>query len=307
MSGTVRSPIPAYRGRFAPTPSGPLHLGSLLTALASYLDARWHGGAWLLRIDDLDVPRCRPGMDARIFAQLEAHGLLWDETPRYPSAHREEYAVALERLRALGLIYACRCTRAELAASSRSGPDGPVYAGTCRSLALPTDGHALRLAVADETLEIDDGIRGRLRREAARDVGDFVVRRRDGVYGYQLACAVDEHAQRISDVVRGADLIGSSFAQLVVMRRLGLPPPRHHHVPLLVDRDGLKLSKQNHAAPLESARASDNLLRCLAWLQQSPPPALRAAPVPEILDWAIAHWRRPCAVASLAVSVEATP
>jgi len=300
---TAHSPhSSAYRGRFAPTPSGLLHEGSLLTAVASFLDARAHGGQWLLRIDDLDTPRCVPGADRGILAQLEAHGLYWDETPRYQSAHLDAYHAALARLDAQGLLYACRCTRATLAATQRSGQDGPVYPGTCRALRLPHEGHALRFACGEARLVIDDRIQGHLQRELARDVGDVVVRRRDGIIGYHLACVVDEAAQGITHVVRGADLIGSSFAQLALAQAIGLASPQYTHVPVLLGSDGLKLSKQNHAQPLDASRASDNLLRCLKRLEQAPPAELRGAPVAELIGWAACHWRPEAVAARVAMT-----
>lgn len=285
-------PAAAYRGRFAPTPSGPLHLGSLLTALASWLQARSRGGRWLIRIDDLDRPRCQPGMDQQILRQLEAHGLTWDEAPRYQTAHVAEYEDALAQLTNQGLTYPCACTRAQLAATALPGPDGPVYAGTCRGLALPGIGrHAIRFRTAPQTLRFDDNWRGLQQRSLPAEVGDFTLRRSDGMIGYQLACAVDEVQQGITEVARGADLLGSTFRQIAVMQSLGWTPPGYCHGPVLTDPAGLKLSKQNHAAPLVAERASDNLLRCLRHLNQQPPADLAAAPPGLILDWAQAHWR----------------
>lgn len=307
MTMTVRPPRNPYRGRFAPTPSGPLHLGSLMTALASWLDARAQDGLWLLRIDDLDGPRCVPGADAQILAQLDAHGLHWDESPRHQSAHLDEYRAALDQLRETQRLYACRCTRAELATNSRAGPDGAVYAGTCRNAGLAETDHALRLAVDARDLRYDDGVQGELSRAAETELGDFVVRRRDGIFGYHLACAVDEHAQRISDVVRGADLIGSTFAQLCVLRALGWPAPRYHHLPVITGRDGLKLSKQNHATPIDAGSAGANLWWCLQALHQAPPPALREATPAVLLDWARQHWQRARVPAQTTLSVEPPP
>lgn len=280
----------AYRGRFAPTPSGPLHLGSLLTALASFLEARARGGRWLLRIDDLDRARCPAGLDGEILRQLEAHGLSWDEPPRYQSRHVDEYRGALERLRADGLLYACDCTRAALRAGAAEGPDGPVYAGTCRARSVRSPRSSLRLRVPDERLCFDDAGQGRQCRDLAREVGDFVVRRNDGVIAYQLACAVDESAQRITEVVRGADLLGSTFQQQVVMRALGHAPPRYRHLPVLADGRGRKLSKQNRAPAIDPAGGAGNLLQCLALLGQAPPGDLAGARAREVLEWALGHW-----------------
>lgn len=279
-----------HRGRFAPTPSGPLHLGSLLTALAGWLQARAAGGAWLLRIDDLDVERSRGDHAAVIQRQLEAHGLHWDEAVRLQSQHVAEYEAACERLSRAAPLYPCGCTRARLAQDSLPGIDGPVYAGTCREHPPETQRAAWRLRLDAGMLELDDAWQGPLRRELQHDIGDFVVRRADGQVGYQLACVVDEAAQRIDEVVRGADLIGSSFRQLYLQRLLGLPAPAYRHLPVLVGADGRKLSKQNHAQPIDAAHAGDNLHYCLTLLGQAPPRLLRRAAPAEILAWAQQNW-----------------
>lgn len=279
-----------YRGRFAPTPSGPLHLGSLLTALASYLQARSQSGQWLIRIDDLDEPRNVAGADSMILRQLEAHGLLWDATPRYQSHHVPEYESALEQLLQKGLLYPCICTRATLAHDSLMGPDGPVYAGTCRNQRHPANAHALRIKVDDRDLAFDDGRLGMQHRILPRDIGDFIVRRGDGQIAYQLACTVDEKAQEISEVVRGSDLLGSTFRQQYLQSALGLPTPGYLHLPVLVGADGRKLSKQNHAPGLTASEASTNLVLCLQILGQNPPTTLRSACPSEILIWATNHW-----------------
>ena len=278
------------RGRFAPTPSGPLHLGSLLTALASHLQARAAGGRWLLRIDDLDAERCRPEHAEAILRQLEAHALLWDEAPRYQSRHVQEYEAAYHGLERTGLLYPCGCTRAQLARDSLPGVDDLVYAGTCRSLAVPPARPAWRLRLTSGSLQLDDPWQGPLKRDAERDIGDFVLRRADGAIGYQLACVVDEAAQGITEVVRGADLIGSSFRQLWLQRLMGLASPAYRHLPVLAGADGRKLSKQNHAAAVEAGRASANLLQCLDLLGQDVPVELSQAPAAEILAWATARW-----------------
>lgn len=280
-----------YCGRFAPTPSGPLHLGSLLTALASWLQARREGGRWLLRIDDLDRPRCVHGADTEILRQLEAHGLGWDGTPRYQSRHVNEYEDALAQLLRDGEVYPCTCTRARLLREARPGPDGPVYDGHCRARHLPCpQRHALRFRVAAGVAGFEDGWRGRQQRELDREVGDFVLRRSDGTIGYQLACAVDELEQGITEVVRGSDLLGSTFCQRLVMEALGATPPSYRHGPLLLGANGLKLSKQNHAAPIAAAQASANLQRCLEHLGLAPPAELQAAPPRELLAWALERW-----------------
>jgi glutamyl-Q tRNA(Asp) synthetase len=285
------NPPLTYRGRFAPTPSGPLHLGSLLTALASFLHARKAGGSWLLRLDDLDRPRCVPGADTVILRQLEAHGLHWDESPYRQSAHRKLYSDALATLLRAQRVYRCVCTRARLNLNAVPGPDGPVYAGTCRDNAPPPGNrNALRLRVTDDLLCVDDALQGRVCRKARSDIGDFVVHRADGVPGYQLACAVDEANMRISHVVRGADLLGSTLRQRAVQLALELPVPEYAHLPVLVTADGRKLSKQNHAVPVQEQDAANNLWHCLAWLGQSPPVLLQHEQPADILAWTLRHW-----------------
>lgn len=281
----------AYRGRFAPTPSGPLHMGSLFTALASYLQARSQGGRWLLRIDDLDGPRNVRGADSIILRQLESHGLEWDEAPRYQSSHAQEYRDALGTLSQQQLLYPCVCTRAELAQTSIAGPDGPVYAGTCRKGTVSAGKHSLRMRVTDDSLAFVDLFLGQQTRHLPTEIGDFVIQRSDGILGYQLACAVDEAAQGISEVIRGSDLLDSTFRQLHVQKLLKLPHARYGHLPLLVWPDGKKLSKQNHAEPIDALGASANLLQCLTALGQKPPDSLAGSAAQEVLDWGIKHWQ----------------
>ena len=270
----------AYVGRFAPTPSGALHLGSLVTALGSWLDARAAGGRWALRIDDLDRPRVRPGATDEILRQLESHGLCWDGRVRRQSEHIEEYEAALARLRDMGSVYACRCTRAELArqgAQADADAEGETaYPGTCREVRWPDDDAALRVRVDDAT--------------HAPVGGDFVVRRRDGQIGYQLACAVDEHAMGITDVVRGADLVQSGLRQSWLLRTLGLPLPRYRHLPLVLSPGGQKLSKRTESEPLQIEQAPANLVLALRLLGQRAPDEGADRQVDALLRHATSHW-----------------
>lgn len=282
----------AYRGRFAPTPSGPLHLGSLVTALASWLAARQVGGEWRLRIDDLDRPRCVPGAVDAILRQLTAHGLTWDGAPEFQTEHEEQYRAVLRQLQSMDDTYACRCTRATLAQSARDGPDGPIYPGTCREQGLALDGAALRFRASPQLLEWQDGIRGRVRRSIPGEAGDFVLQRADGQIGYQLACVVDEHLMGITNVVRGDDLLGSTVHQLLLMDRLGQSRPTYAHVPVLHGTDGRKLSKQNGAPALaiDSASVRRQLRDALRALGLALPPELQLAGREELLQWARSNW-----------------
>lgn len=289
MSSTMTA-APPYRGRFAPTPSGPLHLGSLVTALGSFLQAKARLGKWLLRIDDLDTPRVIPGAEARILGQLEAHGLLWDEALRRQSVHVEEYRHYLHALETRGLLYWCDCTRARLKTESAEGPDGAVYSGRCRNRVPPLEHGALRLKLSAATLALFEPGKGMQHRNVERDVGDFVLQRSDGQIAYQLASAVDEQAMGITEVVRGADLLGSSFRQLYLADRLGFDPPAYRHLPVIADTGGRKLSKQNGAIAIAESEASRNLHKALALLGQEPLQRLSTATVHELIAWAVAHW-----------------
>ena len=242
------APVRRYRGRFAPSPTGLLHAGSLLTAVASCLDARRHGGEWWLRIEDLDPPREMPGASSRILATLEAFGFEWDGELVYQHDRHERYAAALERLIAAGVAYPCACTRKDIARVAVRGIDGPVYPGTCRhGLPAGQAARAWRLRVPAGPVRFIDRIVGEQVQDVARDVGDFVLRRADGLWAYQLAVVVDDADQGMTDIVRGADLLDSTPRQIVLMHALGVPVPRHAHVPLVVNAAGEKLSKQTLA------------------------------------------------------------
>ena len=223
----------SYRGRFAPSPTGPLHFGSLVAAVASWLDARAAGGEWLLRIEDLDAARTVAGMADDILRTLEAFGLHWDGEVAWQSRRTDLYEAALARLRAAHLVYRCRCSRREVSDSGLSGPEGPIYPGTCRALRLPEAVEAAeRMIAAEAPLAFEDRVQGRIEQSVARDIGDFVLKRRDGRHAYQLAVVVDDAAQGITDVVRGADLLWSTPRQIALQRALGYPTPRYLHVPV---------------------------------------------------------------------------
>lgn len=243
---------PPYRGRFAPTPSGSLHFGSLVAALASYLDARAAGGEWLLRIEDLDPPRVVPGAAASILRSLAAHGFAWDGEVLFQSTREEAYQAALARLIDAGQVYRCNCSRKEIAEQALTGVDGLVYPGTCRSRRSEGEG-ALRIHLPDRRIVFRDTLLGRVSCEVARECGDFVLRRADGVFTYQLAVVVDDAEQAITHVVRGADLLASTPRQILLQQALGYPTPIYTHLPVVLDAQGCKLSKQTLAAPLVDA------------------------------------------------------
>jgi glutamyl-Q tRNA(Asp) synthetase len=278
-------------GRFAPSPSGELHLGSLLAAVGSYLAARHDGGRWRLRIDDLDPPRVAPGAADAILRSLEAHGLCWDGEVLWQSRRADAYQAALDTLRAAGLIYPCACTRRELAAIARAGVDGPVYPGTCRhGLPAGRGARAWRLRVADTRIDFCDAIQGPQSQQLAQAVGDFVVQRADGLVAYQLATVVDDAYQGVTQVVRGIDLLASTARQIHLQQLLDLPQPRYAHLPLVVDAHGTKLGKQTGAPALDPTRASANLRRVLTALRLPPPAGLHGAPPPTLLQWAAEQW-----------------
>jgi len=284
---------PDYCGRFAPSPTGPLHFGSLVAAVGSYLDARAHGGRWLVRMEDVDSERNVPGAADAILRTLEACAFEWDGEVLYQRRRSDAYAAALERLQVAGLAYGCACSRREIAdsASGHAVDGGLVYPGTCRG-GLPPGraARAWRLRVPDVEVGFDDRIQGRLAQRLARDVGDFVLRRADGPFAYQLAVAVDDEFQGISDVVRGADLIASTPRQIWLQRCLGYATPRYAHLPVATNAAGEKLSKQTCAPALVPGREAADLIAALSFLGQPVPAALAAATPAEVWTWAFANW-----------------
>ncbi|WP_454256094.1 tRNA glutamyl-Q(34) synthetase GluQRS [Pseudomonas sp. Marseille-Q8238] len=274
----------SYVGRFAPTPSGYLHFGSLVAALASYLDARHAGGQWLLRMEDLDPPREVPGAQDAILHTLEAYGFEWDGQLVRQSERLDVYAARLEQLFGQGLAYACTCSRKQL-----EGYNG-IYPGFCRNAGHDAEDAAIRLRVPELNYHFHDRVQGEFRQHLGREVGDFIIRRRDGLYAYQLAVVLDDAWQGITDVVRGADLLDSTPRQLYLQELLGLSQPRYLHVPLIIQPDGHKLGKTYRSPPLPGDQASPLLLRALRALGQQPPADLAGAAAGELLAWGIEHW-----------------
>jgi glutamyl-Q tRNA(Asp) synthetase len=268
-----------YRGRFAPSPTGPLHLGSLAAAAASWLDARAHRGQWLVRIEDVDEPRCRGQWQDSILRTLDRLGFAWDGAVMVQSARKDAYRAALESLQRNGMAYGCACSR-------RQAGDG-AYPGTCRE-GLPAGRfpRAWRMRVDGGPVEFEDRWQGACRQDVLREVGDFVLLRADGYFAYQLAVVVDDGAQRITDVVRGADLLDSTPRQLLLQRALGLEPPRYMHHPVMLGSDGRKLSKQTRAAPVDEMRGEQAVAFALRFL------GLQSAR----LDEAVEEWRTQWAI-----------
>jgi glutamyl-Q tRNA(Asp) synthetase len=281
-----------YRGRFAPTPSGPLHFGSIVAAAGSYLEARRHRGEWHLRIDDLDPPRVAPGATDSILRCLEQLGLHWDAAVVYQSRRAPAYHAALHQLRQRGVVYPCACSRKEIAEHAQAGVKGPIYAGTCRGgMPAGREARAWRLRTAGAAVQFDDAVLGPQAHDLERDAGDFVLYRADGVFAFHLASAVDDGELRMTDIVRGADLLESSARQIHVLGLLGLPVPRYAHLPVAVNAQGEKLSKQTSAEPIDPSEPGRVLVRVLRFLGQSPPDGLARAGTLEVWRWAIANWQ----------------
>ena len=269
----------AYVGRFAPSPTGPLHAGSIVAALASWLDARAHHGRWLVRFEDIDKPREQPGAAESILDTLRQLGLVWDDSPSWQSQRLEAYGAALKSLVSKGMAYPCACTRSEIAdsqqrsvatgASSQAvrGVERP-YPGTCRNgLAPGRTARSWRFRLPDQAIvQFDDRWQGMQQQDVANEVGDFVLQRADGLFAYQLAVMVDDGAQGITDVIRGADLLGSTARQRLLGRALGLADLRYMHVPVVLAADGEKLSKQNGALAVDARHPVEVLDRAFGHL-----------------------------------------
>jgi len=261
----------------------------MVAAVGSFLQARSQGGEWLVRIEDIDPPRETPGASSAILRTLERFGLCWDGGILYQSQRSAAYLEALDQLRREGLLYFCNCSRSELAASCRSGRYGPIYHGHCR----PSRAHtgALRVMTDNKEIAFDDGVRGPFKQRIESEIGDFVIRRADGLFSYQLAVVVDDAAQGISEVVRGSDLLDNTPRQIYLQQRLGYPTPHYIHLPIALNPLGQKLSKQTGAAAIDTIAPTQLLLQVLEFLGQQPPADLIEATLEEMWDWAIAHWQ----------------
>ncbi len=294
-----------YIGRFAPSPTGPLHFGSLVAAVASYCDAKAHEGKWLVRMEDIDKPREMPGAADDILRTLEAFGFGWDGEIVYQSQRSQLYEEALAQLQAKNVIYPCTCTRKEIADSSHlMGIEGAIYPKTCyqkmanlstrdfNASASLMDTASQRINVDDAGLiSFNDAIQGEISQHLACDIGDFILKRKDGFFAYQLAVVMDDAAQGVNHVVRGADLLDSTPRQIYLQQLLGIDTPHYAHVPVATNTQGEKLSKQTLARALDTNRSNIEVFEALSFLGQRPPEAIKNATLDEVWRWAISNWQ----------------
>ena len=282
----------AYRGRFAPSPSGLLHFGSLVAALASFLDAKsfvninGSSGKWLVRIEDIDPPRELIGASSAILTSLEAFGLYWDESVLYQSQQSEVYQDILSDLQLRNLSYYCQCTRAEIKLL------GGIYQGHCRTIKQPKHNSAIRLINQYGRYQFNDVFQGKVTCDQALAKEDFIIHRKDGLFAYQLAVVIDDIHQNINHVIRGCDLLEPTARQLTLFATLNSAPPTYGHVPLAVTTNGYKLSKQNKAPAINNNNPQPALIAALTFLGQKPDPNLINEKVDDIIHWAIKHWSR---------------
>lgn len=278
-----------YVGRFAPSPTGPLHFGSLVAAVAGYLQARTNNGRWLLRIEDIDPPREQSGATDEILQALHDYGFIWDGETLMQSRSRQAHDAAVQTLIDGGLAYPCGCSRRQLAGAAQ-GPLGKIYPGTCRSGCTATE-TAIRVRTTNEPTEFEDGLQGAFGQRLESESGDFVIRRRDGLIAYQLAVVVDDELQGITEVVRGIDLIDSTPRQIWLQRLLGYHTPNYLHIPVVTHANGDKLSKLTGAPGIDSKQVPATLIAALRALQQEPPITLLQATPDVIWNWAHENWR----------------
>ena len=282
-TGSHRTSV--YIGRFAPSPSGPLHFGSLITALATYLDAKANNGTWLVRIEDLDPPRESPEAAAEILRQLETLGLFWDGEVLYQSSRLDAYQSILEQFSKVDLCYDCDCTRPQIKAM------GSVYDGSCRSRTRPpADKFARRIKTTNKLIEIEDLVQGHYEQNLGRDTGDFVLRRKDGLIAYQLAVVADDDFQNISHVIRGFDLLDSTPRQIYLQQLLSYQTPEYAHVPIITNDQGQKLSKQHFAESIEVEKALALIITALSYLGKKTPQLNDFSDTEALLQWAKINW-----------------
>jgi len=288
----------SYIGRFAPSPSGPLHFGSLIAALGSYFQAKAHQGQWLVRIEDLDPPREMPGAATLILQTLEAYHLYWDGEVVYQSKRHELYQSQIERWLKSGQAYYCQCTRKQIKAL------GGFYTGTCRDLGLThQDQCAIRLCMTQPVYQFDDKRHGKLTIPTSLANEDFIIKRRDGLFAYNLAVVLDDIDQGVTEVVRGADLIEPTGRQISLYKMLDRTPVNYLHLPLALDTNGHKLSKQNHAKAVNNDNPKPALLDAMQFLGFDTTEEIRRSSIDEIIEWGVQNWH----VTQLPSSTEITP
>ncbi len=281
----------SYRGRFAPSPTGPLHFGSLIAAVSSFAQARQQQGKWLLRIEDVDLPRCDTTATTQILKALESYGMIWDEDIIYQSQRNTLYQTALDELNSKNLSYGCACSRKQINENMSSANRRLIYPGTCRD-GLPngTSARSIRLRTDNKEVHFNDIVQGHYSQNILKEVGDFIIRRADNLFAYQLAVVVDDQEQAITEVVRGSDMLDSTPRQILLQQLLGYSTPRYMHIPLATTPDGNKLSKQHHASPIPTDDPRPTLIKALAFLQQQPPADLRDCDISSIWAWTFKHW-----------------
>jgi len=280
-----------YRGRFAPNPTGPLHFGSIITALASYLQARHQQGQWFVRIDDLDTARCVAGADSAILRSLYAYQLHWDGEIQYQSQQTRHYQAAFDTLYQKQLCYPCGCSRSEVARIASVGEEGPIYPGTCRNgiaNGKPTRAHRARVGQAE--VNFTDAVQGDINQSLEREVGDFVIKRADRLFAYQLATVVDDASLGITEIVRGSDLLFSTPRQVWLQQQLALSTPNYAHIPIAVNAAGEKLSKHRQAPAIDCRDPLPTLVSALRYLKQPLPDAINDATMAELLSFAVDNW-----------------
>lgn len=288
-----------YVGRFAPSPTGPLHMGSLVTAVASYCEARTHHGKWLVRIEDVDATRAVAGSDTIILAQLRAFGFQWDGEIIYQTSRTAAYQQAFDALQKQNLVYPCTCTRKEIADSTQTlGIEGLIYPKTCLKQANKANTTpAFRLKTQSVIIEVEDAIYGKIKQNIAETIGDYILKRADGYFAYQLAVVVDDAAQGITHIVRGADLLESTPRQRYLQQCLGFSPQHYMHIPIVLNNHGEKLSKHTQASPLaldarDQPLIASQLYEALVFLGQAPPRFLLQRSVSQIWSWGFTHWQK---------------
>lgn len=291
-----------YVGRFAPSPTGPLHFGSLLAALASYLQAKSHGGLWILRVEDIDPPRQQDGAIDEILTALERYGFEWDGPVLYQGEGTERHRQIISKLRSSGFAYACSCSRRDLA-TAKQGPLGAVYPGTCRN-GCEGEEYAVRVRTDNVPIGFIDGLQGARTQRLESESGDFVVLRRDGLIAYHLAVVVDDFDQGITEIVRGIDLLDSTPRQIHLQRLLNYPTPSYLHIPVAENAAGQKLSKLTGAPALPLDSASKILVAALDALGQQPPQELAEGPLDDVWSWSIKHWQHAVMAGQIAIPTE---